>query len=140
MSVWLEPPAATLSGSAGELVSISIDLNPRDLESLLDALAHVSFPVNPQIYHEAQMVYVYPDGHQETEAVTLVEFPAYAGQLREVDRVLRAYEFDPAGIRVARMLDEIHAGSVLEPPPPGAPYAGRYRLKFPAVAAVGQVV
>lgn len=137
MSVWLEPPAPSLSGNGGELISISIDVNPRDLEALLDALAHVSFPVNPQIYHGAQMVYVYPNGHQETEPVLLVEFPAYAGQLDEVHRVLRAYEFDPAGAQVVTMLDEIHAVSAPEPAPPGASYAFRYRRKFSAVSAAG---
>lgn len=138
MSVWLERSAGSLSGSSGELVSLSIDVNPRDLEALLDALAHLSFPVNPQIYHGAQMVYVYPDGRQETEAVTLVEFPAYAGQLLEVHRIMRAYEFDSAGVRVVSMLDDIHAVSASEPAPTGAPYAFRYRRKSAAVSAAGR--
>ena len=94
MSVWPPPPTPALSGSEGALVSISIDVDPRYLESLLEALARVSFPINPQIYHEAALVYRYADGHRETEAVTLVEFPAYAGQLEEVRAQIASEETD----------------------------------------------
>ena len=52
MSVWqCTPSASPLSGSEGELVSVSISVDPRDLEGLLEALAHISFPINPQIFH-----------------------------------------------------------------------------------------
>jgi len=52
MSVWqCSPPASALRGSEGELVSVSISVDPRDLEALLDELAHIGFPINPQIYH-----------------------------------------------------------------------------------------
>src|SRR5579871_6126747 len=77
MSVWPQKTAASLlSGSNGVLVSVSIHVDPRHLESLLEALAQVSFPINPQIYHDASMVYRYADGREVTEATTLVEFPA----------------------------------------------------------------
>lgn len=138
MSVWPQTSAASLSGAAGALVSISIDVDARDLESLLEALARVSFSVNPQIYHEAAMVYVYPDGRSESEATTLVEFPAYAGQLDEVREALAAFGFDPARAQVTDMLSEIHAEAVPEPAPPGAAYSARYRRKFPASAAAGR--
>ena len=37
MSVWQgTPSAAPLRGSEGELVAVSISVNPRDLEALLD--------------------------------------------------------------------------------------------------------
>ncbi len=137
MSVWLQPQAAALSGSSGTLVSISVDVHPRDLESLLEALAHVSFPVNPQIYHEAAIVYLFPDGRQETEDATLVEFPAYAGQLEEVRAGLAAFGFDPDRAQVVDMLSDIHAEPVFEPAPPGASYAARCRRKVRA-AAMGQ--
>ena len=138
MSVWPLTPAATLSGSSGELVSISIDVDARDLESLLEALARLSFPVNPQIYHDASWVYLYPDGHQETQAATLVEFPAYAGQLSEVRQGLVSFGFDPARIQVIDMLSEIHSDPVLEPAPPGALYHARYRRKTRSAAAGAQ--
>jgi len=128
MSVWL-PVSAPLSGSGGALVSLSIDVQPRYLESLLEALARVSFPVNPQIYHEAAMVYVYPDGHSETEAVTLVEFPAYTVQVDEVREALTAYGFDASSIHTRDMLAEIHAELEAEPAPTGSNWTTRYRRK-----------
>ena len=95
MSVWQCPPSASLlSGSEGELVSVSITVDPRDLEGLLEALAHVDFPINPQIYHGA---------------ATIVEFPAYAGQLPQVRAALAACGIDAAAIRVARMLEQIQS-------------------------------
>jgi hypothetical protein len=134
MSVWPHTPAA-LSGSSGALISISIDVQARDLESLLETLARLSFPVNPQIYHDAVMVNVFPDGHRETESATLVEFPAYASLLAEVREALASSGFDPGCLQVTDMLSEIHAEPRLEPAPAGAPYAGRFRRKFRSSAA-----
>jgi len=52
MSVWQDTPSASaLGGSEGELISVSISVDPRDLEALLESLAQVDFPINPQIYH-----------------------------------------------------------------------------------------
>ena len=137
MSVWPDLPAAALSGSYGALVSLSIYVDARDLESLLEALARLSFPVNPQIYHDAALVYLYPDGHQESQATTLVEFPAYAGQLEEVRAGLAAFAFDPVRVQVTDMLSEIHSEPRMEAAPPGAPYEARYRRKVPATATAG---
>jgi len=138
MRVWpdAEPFGPSLSGSEGDLVSLSISVDPRRLECLLEALAQIGFPINPQIYHDALMVCVYPDQHQETEAVTLVEFPAYAGRIEEVRRALKANAFDPAALQATSMLDEIHSASPPEPAPPGAAYVSRYRLKRRTAAAV----
>lgn len=136
MSVWPHTPAA-LSGSSGALISISIDVQARDLESLLETLARLSFPVNPQIYHDAAMVYVFPDGRRETESATLVEFPAYANLLPEVRQALTAFGFDPGCLQVTDMLSEIHAEPLLEPAPPGSPYAGRFRRKVRQAAVAG---
>jgi hypothetical protein len=139
MSVWPTTTAGPLlSGSKGALVSVSINVDPRHLESLLEALAQVSFPINPQIYHDALMVYRYADEREEKEATTLVEFPAYAGQIGEAQRALEAYGFDPSTIQVTTMLDEIHSASQPEPEPApgGAPYLSRYRVKH-RLAAVG---
>ncbi len=136
MSVWPHAPAA-LSGSSGALISISIDVQSRDLESLLESLARLSFPVNPQIYHDAAMVYVYPDGRREIESATLVEFSAYASFLDEVRQALAKSGFDPGWVQVVDMLSEIHAAPRLEPAPQGSPYAGRFRCKIRAAAAAG---
>ena len=83
MSVWPETPplAPSLSTAEGALVSVSIHVEPHCLESLLEALAQVSFPINPQIYHDAALIYRYADGREQTESITLVEFPAYEAQL-----------------------------------------------------------
>src|SRR5438128_6230183 len=95
MSVWQCTPSATpLCGSEGELVSVSISVDPRDLEALLEALAHVDFPINPQIYHGQK---------------TVVEFPAYAGGLPQVRATLACSGFDPEAIRVRGMLEEIQS-------------------------------
>ncbi len=124
-----------LCGREGALVSISIHVDPRHLESLLEALAQLNFPINPQIYHDAALVYRYPDNHEETEATTLVEFPAYEAQLDEVRAALRAYGFDAGSLHVTGMLDEIHAEYPVEPAPDGAPYVSRWRVKRRAAVA-----
>jgi len=100
MSVWqCAPSASVLCGSEGELVSVSISVDPRDLEALLESLACIDFPINPQIYHA--------DGHS-AEARTVVEFPAYAGGLPQVRVALAGSGFD-AAIRVRGMLEELQA-------------------------------
>ena len=131
MSVWPAKvsTATSLSGREGDLVSVSISVDPRQLESLLEALAQIGFPINPQIYHDAAVVYRYADQREESESVTLVEFPAYAARLDEVERALAAYRFDPSAMQVTSMLDEIHAEHPPEPAPAGAPYITRRRVK-----------
>ena len=137
MSVWpnVTPASPSLSTREGDLVSISINVDPRSLEALLEALAQVGFPVNPQIYHDAAMVYLYADNHQEVEATTLVEFPAYASHLEEVSRALEVYGFDPSILQVTSMLHEIHSECSPEPAPAGAAYRSRYRIKHRLAAA-----
>jgi hypothetical protein len=136
MSVWPKPaePGPSLSTSEGSLILVSIDVQAQFLESLLEALAHVSFPINPEIYHDAVMVYLYP-GWREEEAVTLVEFPAYAAHLNEVRRALESYGFDPGSVYAAGMLDAIHSQGDPEPAPEGAEYISRYRRRHRAAAA-----
>ena len=84
-----------LSGREGELVSVSIDIDSRRLEALLEALAQVAFPINPQIYHGA---------------VTTVEFPAYATRLGDVRSTLEAFGFD-VDVRVVGMLEKVAAAA-----------------------------
>jgi len=142
MSVWLNTSSTSplLTGSDGALVSVSIDVDPRYLESLLEALAHAGFPINPQIYHDAAMVYVFEDGHEVCEPATLVEFPAYAGRLAGLRDALAAFGFNPDSIAVTGMLEDLHADGRPEPAPPGAQYRCRLRRKHavPARAAALQ--
>jgi hypothetical protein len=132
MSVWpAAAPAPSLSTHEGDLVLVSIDVAANDLESLLEALSRVDFPINPQIYHNAEITYRYTDGHEKTEPTTLVEFPAYAGRLREVKQALSAYGFDPGCVSVTGMWEELHAESAPESAPPGASYLSRRRSRSP---------
>jgi hypothetical protein len=121
-------PGASLSTSEGALVSISIHIRPRDLEALLEALARIAFPINPQIYHDAEIVTLHSDGREEIEATTVVEFPAYLGRLEEVHRALRAYGFARDAVHVTSMLDELRAKGplALEPLQSGSERVLRY--------------
>ena len=83
-----------LSGSEGALVSIRISVEPRLLEDLLESLAAVSFPINPQIYHGRP---------------TVVEFPAYERRLEELRGLLHRSGFDGAALHISPMLDAISA-------------------------------
>jgi len=136
MSVWPKPLPETpsLSTAEGDLVSVSIHVEPHHLESLLEALAQVSFPINPQIYHDAALVYHYADGHREGKSATLVEFPAYERRLDEVRAALQAYDFPQDCLQAVSMLDEIQAEQHVEPAPAGAPYVSCYRVKRRATA------
>ena len=136
MSVWPKtlPVTPSLSTAEGALVSVSIHAEPHCLESLLEALAQVSFPINPQIYHDAAVVYRYADGREQTVPITLVEFPAYENRLDEVHRALQSYGFPPDCIHTIGMLDDIQSDLQRESAPEGAPYVSRYRVKRRAAA------
>ena len=120
---------SVLCGREGALVCVSISVDPRHLESLLEALAEVSFPINPQIYHDAALVHRFADDHEESESTTLVEFPAYEGQLSEVERRLASFGFDPSCLHINGMLEEIQSEQALEPAPSGSAFLGTYRVK-----------
>ena len=138
MSVWPYAPSThspALHGSEGELVSISVAVEPPDLEDLLEGLAAFDFPINPQIYHDAAVVYVERDGTERLEPRTIVEFPAYAGRLQKIRAVLGACGFSGEAISVAAMLDEIHADDRIEPVPSGAHYVYRILRKRDAAGA-----
>jgi hypothetical protein len=100
MSVWSTAVAAPLPllGAEGALVSVSISVEAPRLEALLDALAHLDFPINPQIYHDAG-------------PVTLVEFPAYEKRLPEIRRMLETCGFPAKSVAATSMLDSIRANS-----------------------------
>jgi hypothetical protein len=84
------PSKAALFGREGELISLSIATDPKLLEDLLEVLASLDFPVNPQLYHRPTEV--------------LVEFPAYSSQIARVRDTLMRQGFDSGGIRVSRPL------------------------------------
>jgi len=86
MSVWsvTVSPDLPLSGEEGALLSVSVSVEPSRLEALLDALAFLDFPINPEIHHDA--------GTAQNPA-TLVEFPAYEKRLPEIRAVLEACGF-----------------------------------------------
>ncbi len=140
MSVWPGVPSThspALHGREGELVSVSAIVQPRDLEDLLEALATLDFPINPQIYHDAAVIYVQPDGAERLEPSTMVEFPAYGARLPKIRGVLEACGFKSSAISVSPMLDEIHGGERRETAPPGAGFAYRILRKHAAAAAAG---
>ena len=78
-----------LAGAEGELISICITVEPRDLEALLDTISQAPFPVNPEIHHGRP---------------TAVEFPAYEGSLKDVRRLLTAAGFPARALQVSRFL------------------------------------
>ncbi len=126
------PPGPVLTGAEGELISISITIEPRLLERLLDALAGLDFPINPQIYHEARMVYVFPDGREQEEPVTMVEFPAYARRLKEVREVMNRLGLPGDALAYKNVLEGIRNDFDVRPAPPGAPYAMTIRYRYGA--------
>ena len=88
--------SATLTGLEGELVLIRICVEARLLEDLLEALAEVPFPLNPQIYH-----------HPET----VVEFPAYSARVSEIVDVIAKGGFNAGQMRVVNLLEAIERTS-----------------------------
>jgi hypothetical protein len=132
MSAWASAAVETsplLGGVEGALVSVSVYSEPSCLEELLDALARLDFPINPQIYHDAVLIYHYPDHHEENEAVTLVEFPAYESHLAEIRNVLESFGFPAGSVHSTAMLDELRSDGVQEPAPAGSDYLYRVRRK-----------
>jgi hypothetical protein len=93
MSIGPERPGPTLHGEEGELVSVRISVEPRLLERLLDILAQLDFPINPQLYHGTP--------------ASVVEFPAWAGRLPAVREALRRSGFGESCLRAANMLEAI---------------------------------
>ncbi|HWR53879.1 MAG TPA: hypothetical protein VN428_22400 [Bryobacteraceae bacterium] len=98
MSVWpnFTQPSSALVGSEGELVSIHISIEPRLLERLLDTLAQLDFPINPEIRHAGG-------------PVTLVEFPAWTSRVPAVREAVLSAGFDSGSLAVVGMLEAIHS-------------------------------
>jgi hypothetical protein len=85
-----------LFGSEGELVLAQVLVEPRHLEELLEGLAGLDFPVNPELLHRTGSV--------------LVEFPAYAGHLEEIRNTLRRLGFSAESLNAFGMLHSAAAG------------------------------
>jgi hypothetical protein len=81
-----------LSCPEGNLISVRISIDPRSLEDLLECLAHVDFPINPQIFHGRP---------------TSVEFPAYEPWLEGLKRTLNIYGFPATAISTSPMFEAI---------------------------------
>ena len=79
--------APALFGQEGELVLLRVAVEPRLLEDLLEALAGLAFPVNPQLYHRPAHV--------------TVEFPAYSARVEEVRQILLWHGFSAASLETA---------------------------------------
>ena len=90
MSDWPDSAPPSLLGREGELVSVRISVEPKVLEDVLEALAGLDFPVNPQLYHKPALV--------------TVEFPAWSARLDDVRRVLREHGFSPGSVEVSGVL------------------------------------
>lgn len=82
--------ATELAGAEGELLCATLRVHPRDLEDLLETLARIPFPVNPEIRHGA------PD--------TTVAFPLFSGRLPEVEAVLREGGFGGNALELRAIL------------------------------------
>jgi len=113
VSVWSTAvaPSVSLSGAEGALVSVSVTVEPSRLEELLDALANLEFPINPQIYHDAAVVQHLADDHEEREPTTLVEFPAYENRLPEIRHLLEAGGFPAESLEATPMLEYMHSNT-----------------------------
>ena len=119
----------SLAGTEGDLLTVSVTVEPSRLEELLDALAQLDFPINPQIYHDAELVYRFADEHDETQRATLVEFPAYEAHLAEITAVLETCGFPSDSVVATAMLDDMHWEARFEPAPAGSAYRLRSRRK-----------
>ncbi len=94
VSIWHQTSrgSGNLAGIEGELISVRIATNPRALEDLLECLATLSFPINPQIVHGVP---------------TTVEFPAWESKLDEIRAALYGAGFDTECMDVRGMLATI---------------------------------
>ena len=91
-------PVPCLTSNEGELVSVQISVEPKSLEDLLDAVARIPFPINPEIHHLTRSA--------------VVEFPAYANRLGEVYSALEASGLAALNIEVKSMLERIQANVI----------------------------
>jgi len=78
------------SREEGELLLVRVRVDSRHLEDVLETLAALPFPVNPDLCHSG--------------LYSIVEFPAFANRLETVKRALAPFEF---AVEARSMLDAI---------------------------------
>ena len=74
----------------GELLLVRLEVDSRQLEEVLESLAALPFPVNPDLRHAGMK--------------SIVEFPAYENRLATVNSALTPFELTA---ETFRMLDAI---------------------------------
>jgi len=77
-------------GIEDELVSLRVSVEPRLLEDLLEVLARLDFPVNPQLSHPPTQV--------------TVEFPLSSTRVEDVRDALSNHGFSAFNLEVNRVL------------------------------------
>lgn len=87
MSVAPGTPFGSPSSSPDdEVITVRISVEAQHLEELLEALAGLSFPVNPRIDHR--------------HLTSVVEFAAAPSRLTDVRRTVKCAGFDPRSVEV----------------------------------------
>lgn len=90
----LEQEQCGLRGAEGDLVLLRITVGARQLEELLETIASLPFPINPEIQHQAS-------------GLNCVEFPAYSSRIEEVRLALTRRGFAGLGFEtVAKVLGQ----------------------------------
>ena len=128
------PASPSLRSNDGELVSVHVSIAPRLLEPLLETLAELSFPINPQIYHQAGIGYVHADGREDLEHATRVEFPVFSDYLDQVRAALESAGLPTSGLHIRGMVEDLHSDHDTVQAPKGADYVKiRYYRWLPRV-------
>ncbi|MGH9674531.1 MAG: hypothetical protein ACRD44_15230 [Bryobacteraceae bacterium] len=104
------PNTLPLASPEGELKAVRITVDARMLEDLLEALAELSFPINPQIHHQLPA----REDAVSARPVTMVEFPAYESRLEEVRAALDRAGFPAATLSVTGILEGLRRPPVQE--------------------------
>lgn len=84
-------------GSLGELVMVRFQVEPREVEEALEALAQAPYSINPRLVHS-------PRG-----TLTAIEFPVYREQVAPLEQSLRALGLSQFALEARPMIEEIRA-------------------------------
>lgn len=83
---------ALTSPREGELLLVRLRVESRVLEEVLDALAALPFPVNPDLQHAG--------------IFSFVEFPAFSTRISDVEKAVEPFDLT---VRTVPMLDAIRS-------------------------------
>jgi len=75
------------SFNAGALLTAEIQISPKLLEDILEAIASAPFPINPELDHS-------------TSGLSRVRFPLYESQLESLRDILAAAGFAPGLVEI----------------------------------------